>query len=390
VIDSPPRRAPALGRPTRNMRKLTVAVLFGGRSGEHEVSLDSAASVLEALDRTKYEILPIGITREGRWITAGDPLAALRSGRVNGESRTAILPGDPTTQGLIRLPDPASLAPAAGQGPTAERIDVVFPVLHGTYGEDGAVQGLLELAGIPYVGSGVLGSAVGMDKLAMKRLFQHAGLPLVPYLGVRRRDWTTRRRETLEQVADLLGFPLFVKPANLGSSVGISKVKRPEDLEPAMALAFEYDRTVLVEVGLEARELECAVLGNDEPEVSVVGEIVPRKEFYDYEAKYTPGLTDVLIPAPIPDDLADSVREMGRRAFRVLDTAGLARVDFFMEKRSGRLYINELNTMPGFTRTSMYPKLWAASGVSYPALVDRLIELALERGAEKRALRTAR
>jgi D-alanine-D-alanine ligase len=374
------------------MRKLTVAVLFGGRSGEHEVSLDSAASVLEALDRTKYDILPIGITREGRWITAGDPLAALRSGHVNGEGPTAILPADPTAKGLIRLPDPGSapLAPAAGRGPTAERIDVVFPVLHGTYGEDGTVQGLLELAGIPFVGSGVLGSAVGMDKLTMKRLFQHAGLPLVPYLGVRKRDWTVRRREALEQVADLLGFPLFVKPANLGSSVGISKVKRPEDLEPAMALAFEYDRTVLVEVGLEARELECAVLGNDDPDVSVVGEIVPKKEFYDYEAKYTPGLTDVLIPAPIADDLADSVREMGRRAFRVLETAGLARVDFFVEKRSGRLYVNELNTMPGFTRTSMYPKLWAASGVSYPALVDRLIELALERAAEKRALRTAR
>ncbi len=368
------------------MRKLTVAVLFGGRSGEHEVSLDSAASVLEAIDRAKYEVLPIGITREGRWITAGDPLAALRSGHVNGESRTAILAGDPTAPGLIRLPERA----VVGTTPAPEKIDVVFPVLHGTYGEDGTVQGLLELAGLPYVGSGVLGSAVGMDKLTMKRLFQHAGLPLVPYLAVRAASFRARRREALEQVGDLLGFPVFVKPANAGSSVGITKVKRPQDLEAAMALAFEYDRTVIIEEGLDARELECAVLGNDAPEVSVVGEVVPKREFYDYEAKYTPDLTDVLIPAPIPERTAESLRDMGRQAFLALDCAGLARVDFFMEKRSGRIYLNELNTMPGFTRTSMYPKLWQASGLSYPALVDRLLSLALERAEEKRTLRTTR
>jgi D-alanine-D-alanine ligase len=383
------------------MRKLTVAVLFGGRSGEHEVSLDSAASVLEAIDRARYDVLPIGITREGRWITAGDPLAALRSGHVNGESRTAVLPGDPTAPGLLRL-GAGGAAPAVAPeltGPSsaaawsasaADHIDVVFPVLHGTYGEDGTVQGLLELAGLPYVGSGVLGSSVGMDKLTMKRLFQHAGLPLVPYLGVRKADWTSRRRETLDQIVDLLGFPLFVKPANLGSSVGISKVKGRAELEPAMALAFAYDRTVIVEEGLEVRELECAVLGNDDPQVSVVGEIVPKREFYDYEAKYTPGLTDVYIPAAIPDPLGDALRDMGRRAFLAIDAAGLARVDFFLEKRTGRVYLNEINTMPGFTRTSMYPKLWAASGVPYPALVSRLIELALERAAEKRALRTDR
>ncbi len=378
------------------MRKLTVAVLFGGRSGEHEVSLDSAASVLGAIDRGKYDVLPIGITREGRWITAGDPLAALRSGHANGDSRTAILAGDPTAPGLIRLPAdgptpsaPSSVA-AVASGSVGERIDVVFPVLHGTYGEDGTVQGLLELAGIPYVGSGVLGSAVGMDKLTMKRLFQHAGLPLVPYLAVRKRDWTARRRDSLEQIGDLLGFPVFVKPANAGSSVGITKVKRPQDLEAAMVLAFEYDRTVIIEEGLGVRELECAVLGNDEPEVSVVGEIVPKNEFYDYEAKYTPGLTDVLVPAPIPGSTSDSLRDMGRRAFQALDCAGLARVDFFMEKRTGRVYLNELNTMPGFTQTSMYPKLWAASGLTYPALVDRLIALALERAEEKRQIKTVR
>jgi D-alanine-D-alanine ligase len=371
------------------MRKLTVAVLFGGRSGEHDVSLDSAASVLDAIDRARYEVLPIGITREGRWITAGDALAALRSGLVNGDSRTAVLPGDPTARGLIRLGEAAEASPAT-RAPVAERIDVVFPVLHGTYGEDGTVQGLLELAGLPYVGSGVLGSAVGMDKLTMKRLFQHAGLPLVPYLAVRKADWSARRAETLEQVADLLGFPLFVKPANLGSSVGISKAKGPAELAAAAALAFEYDRTVIVEEGLEVRELECGVLGNDDPEVSVVGEVVPKREFYDYQAKYTPGLADVVIPASVSHDTAESLRGMARRAFQAIDAAGLARVDFFLEKRSGRVYVSEINTMPGFTRTSMYPKLWAASGVPYPALVDRLIGLALERAAEKRSLRTAR
>ncbi len=374
------------------MRKLTVAVLFGGRSGEHEVSLDSAASVLEAIDRSKYDVLPIGITREGRWITAGDPLAALRAGHPNGDSRTAVLPGDPTAPGLIRLDAAGGGVATAGQppAPAAERIDVVFPVLHGPYGEDGTIQGLLELAGIPYVGSGVLGSAVGMDKLTMKRLFQHAGLPLLPYLALRKADWTARRGEMLEQVADLLGFPVFVKPSNLGSSVGVTKVKRPAELAPAVALALEYDRTAIVEEGVEARELECGVLGNDEPEASVVGEVIPKREFYDYEAKYTPGLTDVVIPAQIPADVSDALREMALRAFRALDAAGLARVDFFLEKRSGRLYINELNTMPGFTQTSMYPKLWAASGLSYSALVDRLITLALERAADKRALRTSR
>lgn len=371
------------------MRKLTVAVLFGGRSGEHDVSLDSAASVLDAIDRARYEVLPIGITREGRWITAGDPLAALRSGRVNGDSRTAVLPGDPTAHGLIRLGEAAEVSPATG-APVAERIDVIFPVLHGTYGEDGTVQGLLELAGIPYVGSGVLGSAVGMDKLTMKRLFQHAGLPLVPYLAIRKADWTARCAATLEQAADLLGFPLFVKPANLGSSVGISKVKGPAELAAAAALAFEYDRTVIVEEGLEIREIECGVLGNDDPEVSVVGEVVPKREFYDYEAKYTPGLAEVVIPAPISHELAESLRGMARRAFQAIDAAGLARIDFFLEKRSGRVYVSEINTMPGFTRTSMYPKLWAASGVPYPTLVDRLIGLALGRAAEKRSLRTAR
>ncbi|HWP34469.1 MAG TPA: D-alanine--D-alanine ligase family protein [Thermodesulfobacteriota bacterium] len=374
-------------------RKLTVAVLFGGRSGEHEVSLESAACVMEAIDRRKYDVLPIGITREGRWIASGDPLAALRSGQVNGHQQTALLPGDPTAPGLIRLPAAApgpAGPPAAGAGPVVQRIDVVFPVLHGPYGEDGTVQGLLELAGIPYVGSGVLGSAVGMDKLAMKRLFQHAGLPLVPYLAIRKADWARRPAELLEQVGDLLGFPVFVKPANLGSSVGITKVGRAAELEGAIALAFQYDRTVLVEEGLEVREIECGVLGNDDPEVSVVGEVVPRREWYDYEAKYTPGLAEVVIPAPLPPALAEAVREMSLRAFRAIDAAGLARVDFFLDKRSGQLYVSEINTMPGFTRTSMYPKLWAASGLDYPSLVDRLIALALERGAERRALRTTR
>ncbi len=372
------------------MRKLTVAVIFGGRSGEHEVSLDSAASVLEAIDRAKYEVLPIGITREGRWIAAGDPLAALRSGHPNGDTCTAVLPGDPTAPGLIQLDASAGGVPASGRPAAPARIDVVFPVLHGTYGEDGTIQGLLELAGVAYVGSGVLGSAVGMDKPTMKRLFQHAGLPLVPYLSLRKADWTTRRAELLEQVADLLGFPVFVKPANLGSSVGVTRVKGPAALAPAVALAFEYDRTVIVEEGLDVRELECGVLGNDAPEVSVVGEVIPKREFYDYEAKYTPGLTEVVIPAQVPREVSESLREMALRAFRALDAAGLARVDFFLEKRSGRLYINELNTMPGFTRTSMYPKLWAASGLSYPELIDRLLTLALERAAEKRALRTTR
>ena len=344
-----------------------VMVVFGGRSGEHEVSLASARAIVEALGRSgRHEVVPVGITRSGRWISAGDPMREL-------ESKTREISDNPTA---------GSPAPVSEKLPAATfgSVDVVFPVLHGPYGEDGAIQGMLELAGIPYVGSGVLASAVGMDKLTMKKIFAHHGLPQVEWLGLTRKEWEEDGKGWISQVEASLGYPCFVKPANLGSSVGINKAENAGELRPALDEAAGLDRRLIVEAGADARELEVSVLGNERPEVSVPGEILlNRNEFYDYEAKYTEGGMELVAPADIPLDTAEELRRMARTAFEAIDAAGMARVDFFLERATGRLLINEINTIPGFTPTSVYARLWAASGLPYEELLDRLIELALER-----------
>ncbi|MGB8845674.1 MAG: D-alanine--D-alanine ligase family protein, partial [Terracidiphilus sp.] len=372
-------------------KKLRVGILFGGRSGEHEVSLLSAASVLRAIDRNKFDVTPIGITREGRWLAAADANHLL-----NGDMSAVVRrlrAGDPdATPGAKLLHEgiPTLLAPVPGpQGPEGNAIDVVFPVLHGTFGEDGTIQGLFELAGIAYVGSGVLGSAAGMDKDVMKRLFIEAGLPIVNHVTLLRADWEKNPRKAIAQVEKSLRYPVFVKPANLGSSVGISKAHDRKELGPALAVAAKYDRKLVVEQGVggkkaRAREFEVAVLGNDNPKASVVGEIVPGKEFYDYEAKYLSEGSVPVIPAELSGAETKKIREMAVAAFRACDLAGLARVDFLMDPDGKkRIFVNEVNTMPGFTQISMYPKLWEASGLGYTGLITRLIELALERQAEK-------
>ncbi|WP_109487199.1 D-alanine--D-alanine ligase family protein [Occallatibacter savannae] len=382
-------------------KKLRVGILFGGRSGEHEVSLLSAASILKAIDRKKYDVVPIGITKEGRWLGAGDAHGLLE-GQESAAGRK-LRAGDPeTTPGAKLLHEgmPTLLAPvpvsASSTGELKRRlsdqasaIDVVFPVLHGTFGEDGTIQGLFELAGIAYVGSGVLGSSAGMDKDVMKRLFAQAGLPIVKHVTVLRSQWEGSPRKTIAQIEAALKYPLFVKPANLGSSVGISKAHNRRELGPALDEAAKYDRKLVVEQGVVgkksgARELEVAVLGNDEPKASVVGEIIPGKEFYDYEAKYLSEGSVPVIPAKLTGAESKKIREMAIAAFRACDLAGLARVDFLMEPDGKRrIYINEVNTLPGFTQISMYPKLWEASGIKYTDLITRLIELALERQGEK-------
>ncbi|HEX4031776.1 MAG TPA: D-alanine--D-alanine ligase family protein [Terracidiphilus sp.] len=384
-------------------RKLRVGILFGGRSGEHEVSLLSAASILKAIDRDRFDVTPIGITREGRWLAAADARSLLETGASAAPRHFRA--GDPDTTPGARLlqegiptllaPEPDSSA-ALGRSPRANRqalggqsLDVVFPVLHGTFGEDGTIQGLFELAGIPYVGSGVLGSAAGMDKDVMKRLFAQAGLPIVKHVTVLRADWEKSPRKAVAHIEAALRYPLFVKPANLGSSVGISKAHDRRELGPALKLAARYDRKLVIEQGVggaksRARELEVAVLGNDAPKASVVGEIIPGKEFYDYEAKYLAEGSTPVIPASLSRAEEKQIRDMAVQAFRACDLSGLARVDFLMEPGSRRrIYLNEVNTLPGFTRISMYPKLWEATGLSYQDLITRLIELALERQQEK-------
>jgi D-alanine-D-alanine ligase len=372
-------------------KKLRVGILFGGRSGEHEVSLLSAASILKAIDRRKFDVVPIGITKEGRWLAAGDAHNLLQG---NDSTITRKLrAGDPeVTPGakLLHQGIPTLMAPMPGpQGPEGKAIDVVFPALHGTFGEDGTIQGLFELAGIAYVGSGVLGSAAGMDKDVMKRLFAQAKLPIVRHVTLLRADWENSPRKAIAQVEAALPYPVFVKPANLGSSVGISKAHNRKELAPALKLAARYDRKLIVELGVggkkaKARELEVGVLGNDDPQASVVGEIVPGKEFYDYEAKYLSEGSVPVIPAKLTRAETKQVREMAVAAFRACDLSGLARVDFLMEPEGKRrIFVNEVNTLPGFTRISMYPKLWEATGVKYRNLITRLIELALERQKEK-------
>ncbi len=362
------------------MAKLRVGVIFGGRSGEHEVSLVSAQGIMSAMDREKYEIIPIGITKDGRWITQGDPMKLLQSGGqcVAGEIAE---PASSETQALV----PAGrrdLIPGTCEAGFPQ-VDVIFPVLHGPYGEDGTVQGLLELANIPYVGAGVLGSALGMDKIAMKAIFRDYGLPVVEYLPLRRRDWERDPEAMMALVEETIGYPCFIKPANLGSSVGISKVHQRSELAPALNLAARYDRRMLAEQAVNAREIEVSVLGNDDPIASVPGEIVPCREFYDYIAKYIDDRSELIIPADLPPELTKRIQELAIAAFQAVDCAGMARVDFLLDKDTGELYIGELNTIPGFTPISMYPKLWEASGISYSELIDRLIELALERYADK-------
>ncbi len=369
--------------------KIRVGILFGGKSGEHEISLRSAVSILQAIDRSRYTVLELGISQTGRWLPASASKALLSGG-------TAAPLGHPAAEGSDGVLTLASTAADPGSGTS---VDVVFPVLHGTFGEDGTVQGLFELADVAYVGSGVLGSAAGMDKDAMKRLFSSANLPQTPFLTVLRSEWRGDPAAATAKIEGALRYPLFVKPANLGSSVGISKVHDRSELSPAMNLAAGFDRKLIVEEGVggpgvKPRELEIAILGNDDPQASVIGEIVPAKEFYDYEAKYELGGADEsvsIIPAELLASEKERIRSMALAAFRACDCAGLARVDFLMapglEGGPAEILLNEINTMPGFTSISMYPKLWDASGVPYVDLIDRLIALALERHAEKHETR---
>ena len=391
------------------MKKIRVGVLFGGRSGEHEVSLLSAASVLSAIDKKKYEVVPIGITKEGRWVTAAHAESLLKGDETAETESRHLRAGDPQAtsaaavlakgEGVVVPPMPGhdhkSLMPFESHAPETHaaansiNVDVIFPVLHGTFGEDGTIQGLLELADIPYVGAGVLGSAAGMDKDVMKRLFRDAGLPIVKHVTVLRSLWREQPKKARKLIEGTLKYPVFVKPANLGSSVGISKVHGPSELTEAMDEAARFDRKLVIEQGVggdkaKAREIECSVLGNDNPIASVPGEIVPIKEFYDYDAKYLVEGSRPIIPAQLPKGKLKEVQKLAIAAFQAVDCAGLARVDFLMDPRSGKMYVNEINTMPGFTSISMYPKLWEASGLKYPELIDRLIQFGLERHAEKR------
>lgn len=343
-------------------------VVFGGRSGEHDVSLASARAITEALKRSgSHEVVPVGITREGRWISSGEPMREL-------EAKSNYLPDG--SQPISGPPASATEKLPAGLG----SVDVVFPVLHGPYGEDGTIQGMLELAGVPYVGSGVLGSAAGMDKPTMKKIFAHHGLPQVAWAALTRKQWERNRETWIQEIENSLGYPCFVKPANLGSSVGIEKAENAKELSSAIDTASQLDRRIIVEEGVDAREIEVSVLGNDDPEVSVPGEIIIKKEgFYDYEAKYVEGGMELLAPAPIPDELAEEIRRIASTAYEAIDAAGMARVDFFLERGTERLLLNEINTIPGFTPTSVYAELWSTSGLPYEELLDRLIQLALER-----------
>jgi D-alanine-D-alanine ligase len=391
------------------MKKIRIGILFGGRSGEHEVSLLSAASVFSAIDKSKYEVVPIGITKQGHWVTAVDAERLLKGKAADHEERH-LRAGDPeatpgaavlaTGESVVVPPEPhqpgSSMAAFQTDNAIFRRaadrtinVDIIFPVLHGTFGEDGTIQGLLELADLPYVGAGVLGSAAGMDKDIMKALFRAADLPIVKHVTVLRGDWEAEPKKVQKLVESKLKYPVFVKPANLGSSVGISKAHDRKELGPAIDEAARFDRKIVIEQGVggrkqKAREIECSVLGNDKPEASVPGEIVPGQEFYDYNAKYLDEGSQLIIPAKLSKAEAKKVRQLAIAAFKAVDCSGLARVDFLMDPKTRKIYLNEINTMPGFTSISMYPKLWAATGVTYPELIERLIQLGLERHQEKK------
>lgn len=389
------------------MSKLRIGILFGGRSGEHEVSLLSAASVLNAIDKDKYEVVPIGITKDGRWVTATDAENLLQgklvieprhlragdpdltpAAAVLARGEAVVVPPEPVHRqsGLVPFQTDSMLTRRASD--RAINVDVIFPVLHGTFGEDGTIQGLLELADIPYVGAGVLGSAAGMDKDIMKSLFIAAGIPIVRHVTLLRSAWENGRKKLQKLVERKLKYPVFVKPANLGSSVGISKVHNGKELGPAIEEAAKFDRKIVIEEGVggkknKAREIECSVLGNDDPVASIPGEIIPIKEFYDYNAKYLDEGSELIIPARLTKREIKKLQELAVRAFKAVDCSGLARVDFLMDPKTRKIYLNEINTMPGFTAISMYPKLWAASGLDYPDLIDKLIQLGIERYEDK-------
>ena len=356
---------------TDKKKRLRVGVLFGGRSGEHEVSLASAASVIRGLDSDKYEAVPIGITKEGHWLVGAGAQKMLPEVLKGGQR--VMMTADPTDAALVRLD-------GSGGG---QRLDVIFPVMHGTYGEDGTIQGLLDLAGLPFVGAGVLGSAIAMDKDVAKKLLQAANIPVVPWIAVPRADWERQPKQIQQAIEKKFRYPVFVKPATLGSSVGMSKVHSREELAPALNLAAEFAMKILVERAVVAREIEVSVLGNHEPVASIPGEIVPHREFYDYAAKYLEEGTQLLIPAKLQPAQVKKFQAMAVAAFRALELSGMARVDFFLEKKGGKIFLNEVNTIPGFTSISMYPKLWEASGIAFRELIDRLITLALEQHAEK-------
>jgi D-alanine-D-alanine ligase len=389
------------------MKKLRVGILFGGRSGEHEVSLLSAASVLKAIDKDKYDVVPIGITKDGRWLTAehaenllqgklvleprnlraGDPQTT-EAAAVLSRGEAVVVPPEPVHRhsGLVPFQTDAALTRRASD--RAINVDIIFPVLHGTFGEDGTIQGLLELADIAYVGAGVLGSAAGMDKDIMKSLFIASGLPIVKHVTILRNAWENDPKK-VERLVGKIKYPVFVKPANLGSSVGISKAHNKKELGPAIEEAAKFDRKIVIEQGVgddkqKAREIECSVLGNDEPAASVPGEIVPATEFYDYKAKYVDEGSQLIIPAKLSKAETKKVQELAIAAFKAVDCSGLARVDFLMDPKTRKIYLNEINTMPGFTAISMYPKLWGATGLEYSDLIDRLIQLGLERHEDKK------
>ncbi|MBS3978134.1 MAG: D-alanine--D-alanine ligase [Syntrophomonadaceae bacterium] len=358
--------------------KIRVAVLFGGRSGEHEVSINSAASVIAALDKEKYEVLPVAITKEGEWLVNADLVEAGLKGSFGNKSITGTLLADPKKKGFALFNKKEGILSVK-----EEQVEVIIPILHGTYGEDGTVQGLLELSNLPYVGAGVLASALGMDKVVMKSVFAQHGLPQTDFIMVLRRDVEENLQRVVTETEEALGYPCFVKPANLGSSVGISKAKNRDQLAVALREAARYDRKLIIEKGIDAREIEVSVLGNDAPEASLPGEIIPSNEFYDYEAKYVDGKSQLIIPADLPPETVQEVRRLAVAAFKAIDCSGMARVDFFLTRDTGEVLVNEINTIPGFTRFSMYPKLWEASGLPYSRLLDRLIELAIERHADK-------
>lgn len=366
-------------------RKIRVGVIFGGQSSEHEVSLASARSVMSALDPEKYEVVPIGITKRGAWLTSGDAMSRLRSGdaSIDADASPGTLVPDLRREGRAEIVQIVSGAQGRDGAEVGQPLDVIFPVLHGPYGEDGTVQGVFQVANIPFVGAEVLGSAVGMDKDMMKKAFRDAGLQVVPYICVTRRDWERDPTSVQSRAEQKLQYPMFAKPANMGSSVGIGKIHGPEEFAAAVTQAARYDRRIIVEQGVDAREFEVAVLGNDEPEASIVGEIVPGNEFYDYRAKYVDDNSELIIPARIPEYISQKIRDYALRAFKSIDASGMARVDFFVARDLSEVWVNEINTIPGFTRISMYPKLWEASGLAYPDLLDRLIDLAIERHQDR-------
>jgi D-alanine-D-alanine ligase len=358
--------------------RIRVGVIFGGKSGEHEVSIQSGQSIIKSLDPNKYDVVPIGITRRGQWLSGPQAFRVLQA-----EEQISLGTAE------LEFSESVSALPVASEYDTmvppklTDHLDVVIPVLHGPNGEDGTIQGVFELLDIPYVGAGVLASAVGMDKVFMKKLFASAGLPQADYTFYTRSLWQTSPEQVIADVEAKLGYPCFVKPVNMGSSVGVSKVKSRDDLRDAMNLAAKYDRKIIVEQGIDAREVEVGVLGNDTPAASVPGELVSSNEFYDYQAKYVSGQSQMIIPAPLSSDLVDEIQQLAVAAFQAVDCSGLARVDFFVEQKTNRLLVNEINTMPGFTRYSMYPKLWEATGVGYSKLLETLIDLAIQRHQDK-------